>query len=78
VIDLCADGLGLFMDRCLEPGRVLAVTLRPSADRSHTLLAYVIRARAGPGGWTIGCAFTSPLRPREMQDLTSPVAMAPA
>ncbi|HZT83125.1 MAG TPA: PilZ domain-containing protein, partial [Gemmataceae bacterium] len=66
VIDLSADGLSLSVDRRLEPGRVLAITLQSFPHHCQTPLAYVVRARVSPGGWTVGCAFTRPLALEEL------------
>ena len=68
VRDISLGGIGLFLDRPLEPGAVVALQMSDNAE----LAAPMFRARVAqvtplPGdGWIIGCEFFDRLRENEL------------
>lgn len=68
IVDLSAAGIGLLLDRPLQPGDAVAVQLR-TANGPRTLQMEVIHvAKAAPGCWLIGGAFLDGLDPAEIPD----------
>jgi hypothetical protein len=63
VHDFCAGGLGLMVQRPLEPGDLVALQLRKGRHGvSCILTARVIHTTRCPrGGWLIGCQLSWPL-----------------
>jgi hypothetical protein len=71
VRDISVDGLGLVLDRCLDPGIVLEVELT-SRDGSlaYTIVARVSHSRAlGAGEWLAGCTLVGRVSEEELRDL---------
>jgi two-component system OmpR family response regulator len=69
VRDISAGGIGLVLERSLEPGRSLELDL-PLAGRTatSTIQAQVVRAAREPGrDWFLGCVFARPLADRELE-----------
>jgi hypothetical protein len=63
VIDLSLDGVGLLLNRDLEPGTDLVVALKSgTANKTFELAARVCHtARQPDGDWLIGCEFATRL-----------------
>ena len=64
--DLSMQGIGLILQRKVEVGATLAVTLsNPSKSFTKTVLVSVAHATTQPGGTLIGGTFTVPLTYQE-------------
>lgn len=71
LLDISRGGIGLVVDRELEPGRFLSVEL-PMAEGEGVsrVLAYVLHVNAnGPGEWAVGCNFSDELADDDLQAL---------
>jgi hypothetical protein len=71
LVDISASGVGLLMDRPMEPETLLAVDLQ-NEDSSLvcSLLVEVRHSRAREeGDWLVGCAFARELRAGELKAL---------
>jgi hypothetical protein len=65
--DISRGGLGLLLDRRLEPGTLITVDLPLTPDCPRLLLARVVHATAQPdGGWLVGCALFDLLPEEEL------------
>jgi c-di-GMP-binding flagellar brake protein YcgR len=71
VRDLSVQGMGLVFDQGLAAGTVLDIVLENAAgDRSVSLLALVRHGTRMPdASWLLGCQFSRPLTPAELDDL---------
>jgi hypothetical protein len=71
VVDISPTGIGLLVDRPIEPETLLAVELQSGdSSLSYTLLVEVRHARAGKAGeWRLGCAFARELSEYEVKAL---------
>ena len=69
VRDVSLAGIGLMLDRPLEPGSLLAIHLGAwRAGQSGVLLAEVVHATAqGNGEWLIGCKLSRSLGDHELE-----------
>ena len=75
--DLSAEGAGLLTGAAPEPEAMLLVQLGCSRRRgtSHTRLARVVHVTPREGNvWLVGCWFTAPLSPGELEDVAGLVA----
>jgi hypothetical protein len=67
VVDVSAAGVGLLLDRPVEPETLLEVELQGAGP---SLLVEVRHCWARPGGgWLVGCAFARKLSPGELRVL---------
>jgi hypothetical protein len=69
--DISTTGIGLLVDRYIEPETYLAVEM-PAEDpiMSYTFLVRVVRARAkGEEQWLLGCVFARELSDEELAEL---------
>jgi diguanylate cyclase (GGDEF)-like protein len=64
ILDICAEGVGLRMDRHFPVGSILIV--EPMAHQATTLLARVVRASEDEGAWLHGCELPTRLGPAEL------------
>jgi hypothetical protein len=71
VVDISATGVGLLIDRPIEPETLLEVQLQgDGSGPAPTLLVEVRHVQARPdGGWLVGCAFGRALSASELQAL---------
>jgi c-di-GMP-binding flagellar brake protein YcgR len=69
VRDISTTGLGLLVDRYVEPETVLDVAVESEdGDLAYTLLVQVRHARdQGNGRWLLGCAFARSLSRYELE-----------
>jgi hypothetical protein len=69
--NLSETGIGLNMGHALEPGTVLIIRLKGSAQSQALALAAVVihSTRELDGSWRVGCAFDRKLTPEEMDAL---------
>ena len=69
--DLSATGLQLLLSRRFEPGTLLVVDVHDNQGQAtRMLLARVIRvASLAKGRWILGCTFTVPLTPEDLDSL---------
>jgi hypothetical protein len=79
VCDLSSSGIGMILQRRVEPGTQLSVALHSQANSSsRTLEATVVHVLAHPEGWITGCAFASPLTETELHAYWSDQRLAKA
>jgi hypothetical protein len=71
VQDISTTGIGLLVDRYVEPETLLAVELQGDEYViSYTVLVQVMNARAADAQrWRLGCAFTRELSEEEVRTL---------
>jgi hypothetical protein len=71
VVDISSTGVGLLIDRPIEPETLLSVELQSDDPTlSYTLLVEVRHARARqPGEWLLGCVFARELSAFELKAL---------
>ncbi len=69
IFDISRTGVGLLAIVSLEPGMQLTLDWEFGPKRYHRILqARVIHATVGrDGGWRVGCAFDTPLEPKELR-----------
>lgn len=69
IIDLSLKGVGMQLVRPLTPGRHIALLIRSNdGSQSFELSALVMHCDRVPyGDWQIGCEFTTPLTPDELE-----------
>lgn len=73
--DISRGGLGLLLERRLEPGTLITVDLSLTLDCPRLLLARVVHATAQPeGGWLLGCALFDLLPEEELARTGEPTA----
>jgi hypothetical protein len=75
--DLSAEGAGLLVGTAPAPEALLLVQLgcSPRLGTSHTRLARVVHVTPREGNvWLVGCWFTAPLSPSELEDVAGLVA----
>jgi hypothetical protein len=70
VVDISTTGIGLIVDRFVEPETLLAVEVQGAFARSYTLLVEVRHARQrGEQEWLLGCSFARDLSEDELRAL---------
>jgi PilZ domain len=71
VRNISAVGIGVVMDRALEPGTRMLVQVRKAKDPSLiALAARVIHSTSeSPGKWTVGCRFVGDLANADLRAL---------
>jgi PilZ domain len=77
--DLSANGFQLFLSRRFEPGTLLVVDVQdPSGQATRMLVARVVRVSSPVRGrWILGCAFSVPLTPDDLEALLKIPAVPP-
>ncbi len=68
VLDLSTKGVGLLINRRIDPGEFILVAIR-SNDRSRTFELYAQVAHLDPlhmGEWIVGCELVVPLTPEDL------------
>ena len=71
ILDLSLRGIGMQLLSPVEPGRLIAISMK-SSDGSKTfdLSAHVVRCNAAPHNeWYIGCELTHPITDEELDQL---------
>jgi hypothetical protein len=71
VIDISPRGVGLVIDRAMEPGTVLSVDLQSKSGQSTLrMFACVVRVKQPkPGEWSLGCNFIREISDKEFKAL---------
>jgi len=69
--DICAGGCQLLLSRRFEPGTLLVVDVHDEQNQpARMLLARVVRVTSlARGRWILGCTFTVPLTPDDLDSL---------
>jgi hypothetical protein len=69
VFDISCKGVGFVADVPLEPGTEVSLAWEHGPKRRHrTVAARVTHASMNDdGAWRVGCTFTLPLEPRDLQ-----------
>jgi hypothetical protein len=68
IVDISAAGIGLLLDRELEPGSTVQLQLRTPRGTRTLPMEVIHVAPAGPGCWLIGGAFETDLDPADFRD----------
>ncbi|OAI54877.1 hypothetical protein AYO44_14095 [Planctomycetaceae bacterium SCGC AG-212-F19] len=68
IVDISAAGIGLLLDRELEPGSIVQLQLRTPRGTQTLPMEVIHVAPAGPGCWLIGGAFETDLDPADFRD----------
>ena len=71
VREVSTEGIGLYLDRHIEPETLLLVELRTERGRfARGVLARIVHAdMQSDGSWLVGCAFVNQLSDNEVQAL---------
>jgi hypothetical protein len=71
VLDVSLGGVGLLLNRPLEPGLTVVVRISGTASgRAYDLPARVVHATKETGGdWVVGCRLDSPLTQDDLDGL---------
>jgi hypothetical protein len=68
VNDISAAGIGLLVTSPFDVGSTVDIELSAAGvDVSRTLVARVVRVEPKGAVWFVGCAFTTPLSPEDVQ-----------
>jgi PilZ domain len=69
VLNISQGGVALSLRRRFEPGTLLTVEIQRADDQPpEPITTRVVRVTAQPdGNWLIGCAFTNPISPEDLQ-----------
>jgi len=73
ICDISLAGIGVVMDRCLQPETRMLIQLRSASEASLIALAARVTHCSGlsPGRWTVGCRFIGDLSNNDLRALLS-------
>lgn len=70
ILNISMEGIGLLLNRSLEPGQLLALTLEnPLRNFLKTVLVRIVHAAPRLGHYHVGGTFTTPLLYQELSML---------
>jgi PilZ domain-containing protein len=77
--DMSRSGFQLLLSRRFEPGTLLVVDVHDAEGQAtRMLLARVVRVSSlAKGRWVLGCTFTVPLTPEDLDSLLKPSPRMP-
>ena len=67
IMNISMEGIGLLLNRPVEPGKLLALTLEnPARNFTKTVLVRVVHSTPRPGSYLVGGTFTTSLLYQEL------------